>query len=446
MRHHFFPLSRKGFHTIEYVVLFSVIVVSVVGAMRLIKGSWNARMDFDSHIHDSFYDPMKPGVIELSDECSCTTPWTTLDECGLAECGDCEKLMFRACTPLGCAPDGDADGALTRKCEQSGKCDGKSDAGCGTDPDLEENYADLCPWGTHVQSNLDCANPIEDKTCDDCPPTYAEKIDCIGDTACEFTCGGINFDINADGILDNPAIYVPCDDSSNQAPTQNFPSTVGGSDDCNGGPCQFTCGQSYDGISLEAHGAYCDCPKTEPQQLEFDEKTLKCVCPDTDDTCSGIPAICSPSDCDPTFCETTGEIVDCNPSPDIHEPCFDCVGSGSSCGDFSTDDCPAPCEVKAGSPGVCDEPVDPSGGGGECVSVGGTLCNDAGLCDPNVTSCYAFPECPGAIGCQITACEICSDTAGTPYGATWVCTGSYDCSILGPGQCGGYPGFCKWVE
>lgn len=452
----FFFHNRKAFSTVEYIVIFFAITAAIIATTRLVKGSWNFKIDsMERGLHNSFYDHMKPGEISLQEGCECTD-WVNVG-CAKSICGPCDNLSYRGCRPMGCSPDGDADGSNTQKCIPSvddpntpgdESCPGDDNAGCGTDqPPGPNGYPGLCPWGTHVQVDSDCANPIVDPACPSCPPTYEEEISCIADTDCEFECGGINFDLNGDGIPDN--IYIPCDTvdadgngvpDGSQAPTPTTPSTVLDLCPPNPGPCVFACANLTGDFDLVAKDGACVCEKTLPDALEFDLATMTCFCPDHPDTCSGTP-ICSPLDCNLTFCDYDyTHVLDCNPDPDIYEPCFDCVNI-LGCGDFPASDCPDPCTVENGAPGECI-PVGGGGGGGECQAT--TSCADAGQPPPDLCL-YAPENCPVALGCMLECTEEIDPDTGLPVVNFYLCFGSYSCAGLDPWQCAGWPDVCEWV-
>ena len=101
--------NKQGQNIIEYVLLITLIIVSVMVVGPYVIRSWNANLKgYEDSVTDSFQEPLRkapPGNIE--DECVCQNDQlppgcTTPPCCGMSGCGATEDTRVTTCNISGC--------------------------------------------------------------------------------------------------------------------------------------------------------------------------------------------------------------------------------------------------------------------------------------------------------------------------------------------------------
>jgi hypothetical protein len=297
-----YVLKEKGQHTIEYVILLTLIMAGIMIMGPYVIRSWNAQVKgWEDSVVDSLQDPLigaPAGSINISG-CDDQLVWFdlgcnlgALDECNPANsvnCSPIEMLQWKEYLKDRCQCPSEKKisvGNYLRCVEHALCCTAWSPSGAAIQPN--DCGSPTCPYGQVRQTRACGAGGL---------PTSQ----CVSDPACVFSCLG------APGPSTPPA-YGTCDPP--------YPAYVGLLDDtpytyvdpglCDGTKCQVQCSPSY----ISYGGASCGCPSgqlpTGPGQT--------CICasgfveqcssgPHSGDSSYCNPCTIGPNAGDPAYCQ-----------------------------------------------------------------------------------------------------------------------------------------------
>ena len=220
MRHYFSRLlkNQSGQNVIEYTVVLTLVILSVIIMGPYVIRSWNANMKgWEDSVIDSFNDPLiDPGNVIKLPGCDCEWIPCDVDEpqqcCGLLNAG-CDWFQMSqtyVCTGLGCPkdlpppPEGcNPDPACCQTCDENlPNPGGQTKEQCGS-CGVEASNAQLrCPVDDPTCPITSICNPDTHACEPSCPDGYREGWNlcgdpaapkdyfCYRDTTCDFSCSG----------------------------------------------------------------------------------------------------------------------------------------------------------------------------------------------------------------------------------------------------------------
>ncbi|MBI5149175.1 MAG: hypothetical protein HZA28_00175 [Candidatus Omnitrophica bacterium] len=201
-------LARKDAqHSLEYVILITLIMAGVILGAPYVIRSWNAQIKgWEDSVRDSMTDPLEESPDVLPSIVSCSPdPWAAVgcamnatDSAGITwNCSATQFLQTRTYTPLNCelgiipTPDPNTVQCLTHTCcctapQPTGFCGAQDNtlAGAAVDPcagpvfDQPLNADNTCPDGT-MKSWVLCGDDVDPAD---------RRHGCMNDAACVFTC------------------------------------------------------------------------------------------------------------------------------------------------------------------------------------------------------------------------------------------------------------------
>lgn len=237
-------LNRRGQHLMEYTMVLTLVVATVITMGPYVIRAWNASLKgWEDSAEDSFRDPLQeaPDDIQLP-YCTCED-WIE-GACGAGPCTDFERYYMRPCSPAGCS----------------------NQERCVLD-------CDCCTYIAYQCGVSAAAHPCEDgyrlysvQCCDQASPHW----ECIYDVDCVFICvnpfpptpaeaykyGDVCEDDTVD--LTGDMLWIAVDGD------------VPGPDGCTDTrKCQQKCA---DGFEPSAGNASCECPG------DYIDNGSACVC------------------------------------------------------------------------------------------------------------------------------------------------------------------------
>lgn len=277
------PRQRRGQHSIEYIIMLTLIMVGIIIMGRYVVRSWNANLKgWEDSAYDSLTETFTEATIEFP---GCDAgPW--IDQgCGNSQANHCtgedfvctpqERLFARNFTPFGCECGISVTPPENMKCTVDPCC-------CSVPQFTGACGANATFPGTPEPACTSNATPMTPKNSDGtCPQGMAEawvlcgsdtepdgrRYGCIPDPNCVNICTGTpQKDYHVVGLCegdsyglsgDTPYTYVPEGGCSN--PTGSVPK------------CEIECKNPYI-PDPGGGGCLCPFPLIEHQRLQ------KCVC------------------------------------------------------------------------------------------------------------------------------------------------------------------------
>lgn len=252
--------SENAQHTLEYMILLTLIMAGIIIGGPYAIRSWNAQVKgWEDSVIDSMTDPLAEAPpSEVSIPGCDPNPWTNIgcqmgatDSIGIPwNCSATQMLQTRTYSPLGCEvrmipiPDPNTVRCFT---DDSFHCctDWVTPSGCypGITP--------ICPLESDCGSNVGCPDGEYRRT-HTCDTGYTET-ECVMDGSCNFTCGATG---------QPPPNTIPaygdfCDATDTTGLSNNgIPYIyINPGAPCTSAKCEVQCSPTF--IS---YGTYCACP------------------------------------------------------------------------------------------------------------------------------------------------------------------------------------------
>ncbi|MBI5024490.1 MAG: hypothetical protein HZC18_05750 [Candidatus Omnitrophica bacterium] len=273
------PRQKRGQHTLEYLILMTLIMAGIIIGGPYVIRSWNAQMKgWEDSVVDSMTDPLTEAPSNIVTITGCD--FVSWGSCGWGDCCgkgydwfdesiDCtaQQLLQRGVfSPPDCQlSDTSINFGLIARCDTndanhcctswaavtSGCNPDDLTAVCPTDSDCGVNAVSITGVRADGQAGCEDGAYGQTHTCD----TGYTETECVADPDCAFTCGGLLTGSSTfNGTTSPPTLQYATfctGDNAGLSGDTDYVITV----TCTSAKCEFVCNPSF-----VSYGTYCGCP------------------------------------------------------------------------------------------------------------------------------------------------------------------------------------------